>query len=377
MTYNYSIIHHEHTYNKIHPLLEIWRVAIITKFIDRFYEKCLLQDNKFNKSKMNDFIIRFCWRNIGSIDPVIPYKDDYDYRQLIIDLKNYKFDAQTLIEQVKINEFFTIKMETFDKNYNEIDFNKNIDIVYENNKLIYSYNNINYEVSCSKQIYDKLNKFYNGQYKNNKHILFFCILYRYKLMGADNQQLTANINFKKDMQRIMNVNCELFGSSINRLYDNYCSLYYDIEQYFGSLGNFFDISLTQGLYFANPPFDEELMEKMASHIVSLLDKTLSPLGFIITIPIWDYKTTTKISQICKTKAYDMGPYRCYEILKQSKYFYHEYKFCKKGFPYYNFLTNTVIEASNTYLLIIKNNLMEFNNDVFKELLIKNNLSTIT
>ena len=39
------------------------------------------------------------------------------------------------------------------------------------------------------------------------------------------------------------VNFELYGSAINALSDNYCSLFYDIEKYFGSKGNFFDIEL--------------------------------------------------------------------------------------------------------------------------------------
>lgn len=363
----------KYKYEKIHPKLEIWRSGIIQKFMDRFYEKCTLQDKSFSRAKTDDFIIRFCWRNIGIIDPVIPYRDTYDYNQLIVDLKNYKLNAQLIIEQLRTEEFFTTKMQNFDEQYNNLD--TDIKIIYDNNKLSYTYNNEQYDVICTKQIFDKLDKFYDNTY-DNKLSLYFCILYRYNIMGAKNQQLSANINFKQDIQKNMNVNCELFGSCINRLYDKFCSLYYDLEKYFGSLGNLFDLMITQGLYFANPPFDEELMENMANHLLNMLDKTTSPLGFIITIPIWDYKTTMNISKICKTRALDMGPYKCYNILKQSKYFHKEYKFCKKNFPYYNFNNDTVIEASNTYLIIIKNSLLSFDNIMFNELLIKNNLLSL-
>lgn len=37
---------------------------------------------------------------------------------------------------------------------------------------------------------------------------------------------------------------ELFASAINTYTNNYCSLFYDIEQYFGSQGNIFNYKIS-------------------------------------------------------------------------------------------------------------------------------------
>lgn len=370
MTNNYK-------FNNVHPLIEIWRMSIMQKFFDRFYEKCKNQNNNFNRLKSDDFITRFCWRNTKNVDPVIPH-GPFDFKQLKVDLDNYNLDSNIVIEQLRTEEYFSIKMKKFELLYNNLNLSEPINIEYINNELIYVNNEQKYKVTCDSHIYSKFEKFYNNQYKNNKLALYFCVLYRYSIMDAKNQQLTANINFKQDMKLQFNINCELFGSAINRTYDKYCSLYYDIEQYFGSLGNFFNIVPTEGLYFANPPFDEELMAKTASHFINTLDtnNNSKPLGFIITIPIWNKETQIKISKICQTKVFDMGPYQCYNTLKQSKYFYHEFIFCKNKFPYYNFLTNNVINATNTYIIIIKNNALYFDIELFKKILDTNKLYTI-
>ena len=36
---------------------------------------------------------------------------------------------------------------------------------------------------------------------------------------------------------------ELFGSVMNKSFKNYCGLFYDLEKYFGNIGNFFDIKI--------------------------------------------------------------------------------------------------------------------------------------
>ena len=73
--------------------------------------------------------------------------------------------------------------------------------------------------------------------------------------------------FKKDLSEQYSINFELFGSCFNHVYNKYCSLYYDLERYFGSVGNFFNIKLNEGIYFANPPFDETIMRNMGRQLL--------------------------------------------------------------------------------------------------------------
>jgi len=252
-----------------------------------------------------------------------------------------------------------------------IDYNKPIKIKIDHDKLIYKNK---YFCSINDKILKKFDKFYDGKYANNKFALYFCILYRYNLLDADNQQLAIKIDFKEDLTKYFNVDIELFGSAINRYFNNFCSLFYDLEHYFGSLGNFFKIIPKQGLYMANPPYDELLMENMAKHLIFALENSELPLGFIITIPIWDYDTQKKINHKCDIKYSDMGKYKSYELLKNTIFYHKHYIFCKNDFQYYKINEDRNISASNTYVFIIKNNKLEFDTQLFEKLLKKHNLN---
>ncbi len=372
-TYEYTINDSKNIINKIHPKLEITRKIIIDKLFNQFYNSCIKINNKITKHKTDDFITRFCWKNISNFDSVIPFSknNNYNYDQLKIDLFNYNIKLNDIFADFNIEKYLLKYVKIYYKYYKQLDCNDNIIIQNIDNKLIYKNK---YIVEYNDVVFDKLNKFYNNKF-NNKLSLIFCLLYRYNLMDAKNQQLAIIIPFKEQLKQDFGINIELFGSSINRYFDNYCSLFYDLEKHFGSLGNFFNFQPKQGLYMANPPYDEELMENMAKYLINCLNKNNNqkPLGFVITIPIWDISTLKNISKKCNIKYQNMGPYKCYELLKKSKYFYSEYLFCKKNFPYYNFSLGEIIYASNTYIIIIKNTLLNIDTSLFENLLLKNNL----
>jgi hypothetical protein len=172
-------------------------------------------------------------------------------------------------------------------------------------------------------------------------------------MDAKNQQLAIPYEFNKYINKHFSVDFELFGSAINRYHTHYCSLFYDVEKFFGSHGSFFNINPIKGVYIANPPFDEEIMHKCSQHLIRCLSETEDPLCFMLTIPVWDYETLTKKFNLKDVK--DYGEYRALTVLTESKYFYKKYTFLKNNFPYYNYSNQKLIRASNTYFIIIKNN----------------------
>ena len=49
----------------------------------------------------------------------------------------------------------------------------------------------------------------------------------------------------------LNFNFECFASTINSNTLNFCSLYYDVEKYFGSVGDFFNIDIEEGVFSFN------------------------------------------------------------------------------------------------------------------------------
>ena len=80
---------------------------------------------------------------------------------------------------------------------------------------------------------------------------------------------------------------EGFASPFNAYLPSFTSAFPDFEWHFGSIGNFFSTSFTQGCYEANPPFSPGLMNSMVDHIDSCLDdanrRSLS-LTFVVIVP---------------------------------------------------------------------------------------------
>lgn len=361
----------DYKYNYIHPKLEIARYKIITKIFNTFYNILQKYNSNISRNKSDIMITLFCWKNITNIDPVIPYNSKYNYDQLIIDLSTFNFNPKKILKKFNIEKLLSKYIKKFDDYYKNINKNKKIIITQTDTSLIYK---DKYIVEFSKETIDKLNK--HLQINIDKNVLLFCILFRYKLMSAGNQQLSVLTSFKEDLKNKFLVKTELFGSCINRYFDNYCSLFYDLEKYFGSLGNFFNQTLIEGLYFANPPFDEDIMERMAQKILLSLDNTNKPLGFIITVPVWDKYTQELLAKKCNNQynnITDSVKYNCKDIIEKSKYLYKKYIFCKKDFPYYSFTEKRIIYASNTYIFIVKNNLLNFNINLFESILYNNNL----
>lgn len=355
-------------YTMIHPKLEIKRKKIIEKLFIKFYDICKKYDNTIKKHKTDTYLTLFCWKNLTNIDPVIPYKNnaEYDYEQLKVDIKTLGLESKKILEELNLPKLLRKYIKKFHKMYKSIDKNKDIYIKYENKELIYKNK---YMIQYIDTVRDKFNIYYDGKYEKDKHILFFCILYRYSILGADNQQLAMSSNIKQDFKVDFKIDIELYGSCINRFYANYCSLFYDIEKYFGSLGDFNDIKPIRGMYFANPPFDEDMMANTSRKMIEWLEeaeKNKKPLGFIMTVPVWDAQMQRKIAKRCNIRnVTDIEKYDCRDILHASKYLYKEYVFCKKDFPYYNFTQDRYIYASNTYMFIVKNTFMEFDTSKLK------------
>ena len=59
------------------------------------------------------------------------------------------------------------------------------------------------------------------------------------------------------MFRKCGLNFELFGAAIHTLSDNYCSIFHDIEKFFGS-NDIFDIKIKSGVYWCDPPYDDAI-----------------------------------------------------------------------------------------------------------------------
>jgi len=374
----YKYISHNLKIYDISIYKEINRSIIINKLINIFINhinkfKGIIKniDKIFKYNKIIENCQKWCWvqyNNPTIKDSIIPYVENeiYDFNEFIENF-NYTLNENITLEHPIINNLI-LDIKLFLKksfiNFSNIkDINLNIDKIIDNDNIILkcNYNNIDYQISIHNNVYNRLiNKLKVNSNIDDKYI--FCLVFRYSYIDAENQQLAIHKKIK-ELFKIYNVNFELFGSAINVLSDYYCSLFYDIEKFFGSKGSFFDIELISGIYWCNPPYIDSIMTNVAHKIINLIN-TNKNIAFILTIPVWDkYTQNLKINNIKRNLNKNTVPnnhidYPIYYLLKP--YIKDELFIPRKRIPYFNYRHYKPIYASDTYMIIVYNNISNTN-----------------
>ena len=278
-----------------------------------------------------------------------------NYNKLLINLKKYKNND---IDNIIISK----KIISENRNNNLIEFIK-FDINHTINIKSIKLKSILQNIILPKNIYLKM---INKISKNNKIIdkdkLIWIILFRYQLLSSNNNQLAVLPNVLNKMEKDFNLKFETFGSAINTNTKNFCSLYHDVEQYFGSVGSFFNTKFLEGCYSFNPPYQKDIIDNGIKKILNCLhDSNILDLKltFLITIPIWDIEGKNKMKKLNSENNNNKINYDDMEIIKvikNSKYFQGLRMISKNDFTYidYNFhlFKNTTIQ--NTYLIVLSN-----------------------
>ena len=162
------------------------------------------------------------------------------------------------------------------------------------------------------------------------------------------------------MKKDYNLNFECFASSINSTFNNYCSIYYDIEKYFGSVGNFFNMIPINGTYSFNPPFQKEIIHNGIIKLLNNLNNNNTKLTFILTIPIWDLEGKKIMKELynndIEKQNIDYGDFEIINIVKSSIYLKYLKMIPKHNFTYidHNFELFKNKTIQNTYVIILSN-----------------------
>jgi phosphorylated CTD-interacting factor 1 len=98
---------------------------------------------------------------------------------------------------------------------------------------------------------------------------------------------------------------EGFASPFNGYLPTFASAFPEVEWHFGSVGNFMDLSFTQGCCEVNPPFSPGLMNGMVDHIENQLakaDQADLPLTFAVIVPTANKKASVSEVAVAKQAA---------------------------------------------------------------------------
>ena len=122
------------------------------------------------------------------------------------------------------------------------------------------------------------------------------MLLRYSIFDMSSQQWSIGDNLYEDISDIFNISFEMFASPLNFNMNMFCSIFYDTDHIFGSIGSFYNLDIEKllnqnikGVFF-NPPYLPLLMNNCTIKCLHILDK-MNKLGVDFTIvsflPNWN------------------------------------------------------------------------------------------
>ena len=346
-------------------LLSSWFFSLYSKY--DFTSDSFFPSNFHDTNLLEIILLDYC-----SVDKSITDKEQ-KIKNIITNLKDsYKIILEQLnvylnseFYQQNKNKFKIYKSKITEKRNTPIDFYKfriafKCDIFINNIRLKNILNNIIIPV----YEYNKMKNKFTG-FPDELDYYIFIILFRYQLLGSNNHQLAVLPNILDKMKLDFNLSIECFASSINSESNIFCSLYYDTEKYFGSIGSFFNVQLVRGFYSFNPPYQVDIIETGILKIFDFFENTNEDLGFIITIPIWDNNGKKYMEDNDLKNNNDVIEYADFEIMnliKESKYFNGLKMISKDEFTYidhnFHLFKNTTIQY--TYIILLSN----FKNNYF-------------
>ena len=122
--------------------------------------------------------------------------------------------------------------------------------------------------------YYKLMKNYDKPFPYN--IIY--MLLRYSIFDTSSQQWSIGIDLYETISYLFDISFETFASPLNFNMNRFCSIFYDTDKVFGSVGSFYNLTSEKlilqnikGVFF-NPPYLPILMKKCALQCLTILDE---------------------------------------------------------------------------------------------------------
>ena len=305
-------------------------------------------DNLISKYKINkmDFISSLSYKTTKH-DPLIinningkKLMKKVEYEKLLLEINNFEDNNDTIS--------------------NNYDSKNNILLTYKN--ITHSISKKNYYRIKKQIINEDYQKFttYDG--------LLWCLINRYSyfnLMNGLFGSVMPNRYLKFGNGQPDSI-FEGFGSFLNHTSKYYCGLFYDLEKYFGCIGNFFDCKFKKGLFLINPPFTVDIINKVISSTINSTNK-YKKLTYVLIIPTWRIEDRLKLNKICKKPLKtDYKTDVKVQLLLDNKNFISRHLYCKENFPYYDFMDNEIRYFASTDIITIGNKINKNIEEIFSK-----------
>lgn len=307
--------------------------------------------------KLNEYVL------LPNIDNLIKYQDilmDELSYTLEKNIDTFKADIMKII--INCNEQSKMEMKSILANTKF--YKINVDVKINKNKVKLLIIDDKYPNTFTLPInhYNRLKQMFNGTETQKKYInLWICILllrYRYYTFIKEGISLSVDIIYQFiKTNNYTNISLEAFAGALNSDLPNYCSLFYDIEKYFGSKGSFLLINpdCKYEIIISNPPYIDIIIKQAAIKLINFLNRC-NDIFIIVIIPDWrsvdEFKQDINIQKDINglpQKRVDIS-YIGYSILRNSKYFRDV--FFIGDFKYYNFFKDEKRSINGNILILL-------------------------
>lgn len=386
-----SIFDIKYKIDLIHPLLEIKRGQLMEKLFEKFYsilknyinEKNFSFKHKSFRRVCDEIFAKFvinCLSKDNKIDPLIPtIVTDKNLNSLKIDVmvkikrddnikkENRENILEKIMDELNIKNNFKLIYDELYNYYQSNEFNGDKNDTNVEKSTNDKYTSLNYKneiIDIYPKLYDKILDRFSKNFNGNKNLYIWCVIKRYIILKSYNNQLAVHKKTMEFIRKNYGVEFELFGSVLNTTNRYYCSMFYDIEKHFGSMGSFFDIKLINGSFSMNPPFDVDLMTDAMKKIEDSIRDT-DKLNVFIWIPIWDKDGKKWTFENCGSnlkntlKFYDYGEYKPMTIINKSKHTKFIKKICRLDMTYFDYMYFKKKWVADTYLIVMSNDKFDY------------------
>lgn len=192
------------------------------------------------------------------------------------------------------------------------------------------------QISRLRSLYHTANKTFIGFSRHFKYLLNL-----YEFIEIDS---TVNLSIPPIFSGV-----ELFGSCVNTHNKEFCSLF-ELEKRFTSLGSFWDYKFhREGFYLCNPPFDEQVIKKMALKLIDELTTSKFDVIVVITIPVWDSFSQNYMN----IKNFNME-FEGYNYLINNSFIKEKLILDKNMYPYWDYTRKQKVASCYTHLITLSN-----------------------
>ena len=214
---------------------------------------------------------------------------------------------------ITINNEFNIKIKTTIINLNkQIECSITLD---KNLNFIIKYRDYTKIIDANR--YYKLMKNYDKPFPYD----IIHMILRYSIFDTSSQQWSIGIDLYENISYLFDISFETFASPLNFNMYRFCSIFYDTDNMFGSIGSFYNLNCNnllmqniKGVFF-NPPYLPILMKNCIHkciHILDEMNKNHKDFTIFSFLPNWedaDYiKTFIKSKYMVEYKIVNKGNY---------------------------------------------------------------------